>query len=181
MRRWVAIGAVGVLLLAGCSRGEEARQWDPDAISAVGNVGSPSVSGTVTIRDGWTYDPGDFPRTVHDGEGCLPVVGQTDDGDVRGVLVVVEGDTGAIIGEASLESGAISGLGVRGFDLPDQLEAVLLAGDRLRRNADCSFAFVIELASGSSSYLFGVDGLGELVVSHDDLESFEWVVDLAFD
>jgi hypothetical protein len=29
--------------------------------------------------------------------------------------------------------------------------------------------------------LFGVDGLGELVVSHDDLESFEWVVDLAFD
>ncbi|MCJ7781757.1 MAG: hypothetical protein MUQ27_13135 [Acidimicrobiia bacterium] len=181
MRRWVVIGVVGVLLLAGCSRGEEARQRIPDAIAEVENVGSLSVSGTVTIRDGWTYDPGDFPRTVHDGEECLPVDGQTDGGGVRGVLLVVEGDTGAIIGEASVESGAISGLGVRGFDLPDQLEAVLLAGDRLRRNADCLFTFAIELASGSSSYVFGADGLGELVVSHDDLESFEWVVDLAFD
>ena len=175
------IGVVGVLLLAGCSYGEEVRQRVPDEISEAENVGSPSVSGTVTIRDGWTYDPGDFPRTVHDGEECLPVGGQTDDGDVRGVLLVVEGNTGELIGEASLGSGAISGLGVRGFDLPDQLEAVLFAGDRLRRHADCSFTFGIELTGGSSSYLFGVDGLGERVVSHDDLESLGWVVDLAFD
>jgi len=175
------VGVVGVLLLAGCSYGDEAGQQDPDAASEVENVGSPSVSGTVTIREGWTYDPGDFPRTVHDGEECLPVGGQTDDGEVRGLLLVVEGDTGAIIGEVNLGPGAITGLGVRGFDLPEQLEAVLFAGDRLRKHADCSFTFAIELASGSSSYLFGVDGLGELAVSRDDLESYGWVIDLAFD
>ena len=66
------------------------------------------------------------------------------------VLLVVEDSTGEVVGGANLGSGAISGLGARGFELPAQLEAVLFAGYRLRRRADCTFTFVTELAGRSS-------------------------------
>ena len=58
-------------------------------------------------------------------------------------------------------------------------EAVLVAGDRLRRHADCSFEFIVDLSGESQSYSFVVDGKRDSVFSHDDLESLGWVADLA--
>ena len=179
MRRWVAIGTVGSMLASGCSAQTAPQRPDPEAPPAVvGTAETPSVSGTLTIPDGWVYDLGDFPRTVHDGEECLPVGDRDAEDDGLGVLLVVEGSAGETLGTATLGPGEISGLGIRGFDLPGQLEAALVAGDRLRRHADCSFEFIVDLSGESQSYSFVVDGKRESVFSHDDLGSLGWVADL---
>jgi hypothetical protein len=179
MRRWVAVGAVGWMLASGCSSQTATQRPVPDAPPAVaGTVETPSVSGTLIIPDGWTYDLGDFPRTVHDGEECLLVGDRDAEGDGLGVLLVVVGSAGATLGTATFGPGEISGLGIRGFDLPDQLEAALIAGDRLRQHADCLFEFIVGLSGESQSYSFVVDGKGVSVFSHDDLESLGWVADL---
>lgn len=179
MKRWVAIGAVGLMLASGCSSQTATQRPEPDSPPALaGTAESPSVSGTLIIPDGWVYNLGGLPRTVHDGEECLPVSDRDAENDGLGILLIVEGGAGETLGTATLGPGEISGLGIRGFDLPGQLEAALIAGDRLRRHADCSFEFIVDLSGESQSYSFVVDGKGESLLSHDDLESLGWVADL---
>ena len=179
MRRWIAVAVVGGLVVVGCTRVETVRQSTPDSTSSTGTTGARTVSGTVTFEETWTFDPGDFPRTVHNGESCRLTDGGLGEDGAREPQLVVQADTGAMIGEAGLGVGEITGLGSAGFDLPTQLETVLIASESLVRRAACSFTFSMDVAAVSPSYSFAVDGHPGVAYSHDDLEALAWVVDLA--
>ena len=145
MRRWIVIAAVGGMVLTGCAPDEAVRVTDPGSTSSTKIAGPRSVSGTVTFEDAWTFDPGGFPRTVHNGEQCWLVLERHDgDGDLEPQLVVESG-TGEVLAEVETGVGEISGLGPAGFDLPSQLETVLIASESLMRRATCSFTFSIGL------------------------------------
>ena len=177
MRRWIAIGAVGGLVLAGCAPDGAIRQTTPDATSSTAIAEYRSVSGSVTFENAWTFDPGDFPRTVHNGEACQPTGKDRGDGDLA-LQLVVETGTGDVIGEADLRVGEISGLGLAGFELPSQLETVLIASESLMRRATCSSTFSVDLSGTPPLYSFVVDGQPGVVYTKEDLDALDWVVEL---
>lgn len=180
MRRLTAIAVVGGLIMAGCAAGEAVRPPVPEPIPSAGTGEPHTASGKVTFEEGWTFGPGDLPRTVHNGERCRTNRElQSDDNDPASRLVVETG-TGEVIGETELREGEITGLGPAGFDLPSQLETALIASESLVRRAACSFAFSVDLASasGSSSYSFVVDVQPSVVYSQADLDTLNWVVEL---
>ena len=139
---------------------------------------SRTVSGTLTFEDGWAFGPGDFPRTVDNGEECWPVDDPEGRGEDLAPELVVQSGTGEVVGEAELGSGEISGLGSAGFELPSQLETALIASEFLIRRATCSFTFSIELSSESPSYSLVVNGRPGVVYSQDELDSLNWMVAL---
>jgi len=181
MRRWIAVAAVGGVVLAGCAPGETVRATNRGSTSSTEIAGPRSVSGTVTFENAWAFDSGDFPRTVRNGEECWLVLEPRDDSGDLGPQVVVESGTGVVIGEVETAVGEISGLGPAGFDLPSQLETVLIASESLMRRASCSFGFSIVLPEESPSYSFVVGGRPGVVYSADDLDALNWVVDLGQD
>ena len=178
MRRWIAVAAMGTLGLAGCAPSEPARLSSPDSTLSTSSTVPRTVSGTVTFGDGWEFDPGDFPRTVYNGEECWPVGDLEERERGPGPELVVEAGTGTVIGEAEFGSGEISGLGSAGFELPSQLETVLIASESLMRRATCSYTFSLALPGESSPYSFIVNGGPGAVYSQDDLDALNWVVEL---
>ena len=177
MRRWIAVAAVGGLAFAGCAPDGAIRQTTPDSTSSTVIAVHRSVSGSVTFENAWTFDPGDFPRTVHNGEVCQPTGQDRGDGDVEPQFAVETG-SGDVIGEAELEVGEISGLGLAGFELPSQLESVLIASESLLRRATCSSTFSIDVSGAPPPYSFVVDGQPGVVYSKEDLDTLNWVVEL---
>ena len=177
MRRWIAVAVVGGLVFAGCAPDTAIRQTTSDSTSSTVIAENRSVSGSVTFENAWTFDPGDFPRTVHNGEPCQPTGEGRADGDLELQLVVEDG-TGDVIGEADLRVGEISGLGLAGFELPSQLETVLIATESLMRRATCASTFSIDLSSTPPAYSFVVDGQPGAVYSKEDLDTLNWVVEL---
>lgn len=178
MRRWIAVAAMGALGLVGCAPSEPARMSSPGSTLSTDSTVLLTVSGTLTFGDGWEFAPGDFPRTVYNGEECWPVGDLEDREGDPGPQLVVEAGTGAVIGEAEFGSGEISGLGSSGFELPSQLETVLIASESLMRRAACSFTFSVDLPEESPSYWFIVNGRPGVVYSQDDLDALNWVVEL---
>ena len=178
MRRWLVVAAVGGLMLVGCSSSGTVRQTTPYPTSSTEITGFRAVSGTVTFIDEWAFDPGEFPRTVDNGERCWPVGGPEGSGQDLGPQLVVEAGSGEVIAEAEFGSGEISGLGSAGFQLPSQLETVLIASESLMRRATCSFTFSVALSRESPSYSFVVNGRPGVVYSQDDLDALDWVVEL---
>ena len=177
MWRWIVAAAVGGLVLAGCAPDGAIRQTTPDSTSSTAIAEHRSVSGSVTFENAWTFDPGDFPRTVHNGEACQPTGQDRGDGDLE-LQLVVETGSGDVIGEAELRVGEISGLGLAGFDLPSQLETVLIASESLLRRATCSSTFSIDVSAAPPPYSFVVDGQPGVVYSKEDLDTLNWAVDL---
>jgi hypothetical protein len=107
MRRWIAVAAVGGLVLAGGAPDGAIRQTTPDPTSSTAIAEHRSASGSVTFENAWTFDPGDFPRTFHNGEACQPTGEDRGDGDLD-LQLVVETGTGDVTGEAELRVGEIS-------------------------------------------------------------------------
>ena len=177
MRRWIAVAAVGGLAFAGCAPDGAIRQTTPDSTSSTAIAVHRSVSGSVAFENAWTFDPGDFPRTVYNGEACQPTGQDRGDGDVE-LQLVVETGSGDVIGEAELKVGEISGLGLAGFELPSQLETVLIASESLMRRARCTATFSIDLSGAPPPYSFVVDGQPGVVYSKEDLDTLDWVVEL---
>jgi hypothetical protein len=70
------------------------------------------------------------------------------------------------------------GLGLAGFELPSQLETVLIAGESLIRRAMCSSTFSINLSGAAPPYPFVVDGQPGVLYSKEDLDTLNWVVEL---
>lgn len=178
MRRWIAVAAMGALGLVGCAPSEPARMSSPDSTLSTDSTVERTISGILTFGEGWEFDPGDFPRTVYNGEKCWPADNLEHSERDPGPQLVVEAGSGELIGEAELGSGEISGLGSAGFELPSQLETVLIASESLMRRATCSFAFSVDLPGESPSYSFIVNGRPGVVYSQDDLDALNWVVEL---
>ena len=178
MRRWIVMAAVGGMVLTGCARGEGVRVTDHGSTSSTEIAGPRSVSGTVIFEDAWTFDPGSIPRTVRNGEQCWLVIEGPDDGGDLGPQLLVESGSGAVIAEVETGVGEISGLGPAGFDLPSQLETVLIVSESLMRRAICSFTFSMPLPREFPSYSFVVNGRPGVVYTQDDLDALNWVVEL---
>jgi hypothetical protein len=100
------------------------------------------------------------------------------DGDDLGPHLVVVADGDEKIGGVRLGVGEISGLGSAGFDLPSQLETVLIASESLVRRATCSYTFSLDPAARSRRYSFAIDGEAGIGYTEDALDALDWVVEL---
>ena len=167
--------AIGFLVLAGCSSGDDSAQPEPTSTSTSTTVVEPvSIIGTLTTLRSGDYHfnlVGELPQIVNNGGSCG--FGETLDGD--NTQIIVESRTGEIIGVGTFGEGKL--IGIRN---PEGVEVIVLNFGRnaTKSRADCELPFAVELSSESPFYTIGIEGADGLTYSHDELESTGWIVSI---